>query len=91
MMGGVIDGGIAALHAQSTDLAAKVKGAIDDTLQYLADTTLGRHIQVLMPYSDRLRVELGKQFTCAMLGRPDAEQARQEWNLLPKPDAPYLV
>ena len=30
-------------------------------------------------------VELGKQFTYAMLGRADAEQARQEWNLLPKP------
>jgi len=24
-----------------------------------------------------------------MLGRPDAEQARQEWNLLPKSDARY--
>jgi glucose-6-phosphate isomerase len=36
-------------------------------------------------------VELGKQFTYAMLGRPDAEQARQEWNLLPKPDAKYRV
>ena len=34
-------------------------------------------------------VELGKQFTYAMLGRSDAEQARQEWNLLPKPDARY--
>jgi len=34
-------------------------------------------------------VELGKQFTYAMLGRADAEQARQEWNLLPKPDARY--
>jgi hypothetical protein len=34
---------------------------------------------------------LGKQFTYAMLGRPDAEQARQEWNLLPKPDARYSV
>lgn len=34
-------------------------------------------------------VELGKQFTYAMLGRPDAEQARQEWNLLPKPDARF--
>jgi glucose-6-phosphate isomerase len=36
-------------------------------------------------------VELGKQFTYAMLGRADAEQARQEWNLLPKPDAKYSV
>jgi len=36
-------------------------------------------------------VELGKQFTYAMLGRPDAEQARREWNLLPKPDAKYSV
>jgi glucose-6-phosphate isomerase len=38
---------------------------------------------------DQPGVELGKQFTYAMLGRPDAEQARQEWNLLPKPDARY--
>jgi glucose-6-phosphate isomerase len=36
-------------------------------------------------------VELGKQFTYAMLGRADAEQARREWNLLPKPDAKYSV
>ena len=39
---------------------------------------------------DQPGVELGKQFTYAMLGRPDAEQARQEWNLLPKPDARYV-
>ncbi len=38
---------------------------------------------------DQPGVELGKQFTYAMLGRADAEQARQEWNLLPKPDARY--
>ena len=40
---------------------------------------------------DQPGVELGKQFTYAMLGRPDAEQARQEWNLLPKPDDRYSV
>ena len=40
---------------------------------------------------DQPGVELGKQFTYAMLGRPDAEQARQEWNLLPKPDSRYSV
>jgi glucose-6-phosphate isomerase len=40
---------------------------------------------------DQPGVELGKQFTYAMLGRPDAEQARQEWNLLPKPDGRYSV
>jgi len=38
---------------------------------------------------DQPGVELGKQFTYAILGRADAEQARQEWNLLPKPDARY--
>lgn len=31
-------------------------------------------------------VELGKQFTYAMLGRSDAGAAREEWNLLPKSD-----
>ena len=36
---------------------------------------------------DQPGVELGKQFTYAMLGRPDAEQAGQEWNMLPKPDS----
>ncbi len=36
-------------------------------------------------------VELGKQFTYAMLGRADAEQARQEWNLLPKPNPEHTV
>jgi glucose-6-phosphate isomerase len=35
---------------------------------------------------DQPGVELGKQFTYAMLGRADAEAARREWNLLPKPD-----
>jgi glucose-6-phosphate isomerase len=40
---------------------------------------------------DQPGVELGKQFTYAMLGRPDAEQARQEWNLLPKPDSRFSV
>ena len=35
---------------------------------------------------DQPGVELGKQFTYAMLGRADAEQARREWDLLPKPD-----
>ena len=40
---------------------------------------------------DQPGVELGKQFTYAMLGRADAEQARQEWNLLPKPDSRYAI
>ncbi|MDB4916492.1 MAG: Glucose-6-phosphate isomerase [Gemmatimonadetes bacterium] len=31
-------------------------------------------------------VELGKQFTYAMLGRNDADEARKEWNLLPQSD-----
>ncbi|MEP6732187.1 MAG: glucose-6-phosphate isomerase [bacterium] len=40
---------------------------------------------------DQPGVELGKQFTYAMLGRADAEQARQEWNLLPKSDPKYVI
>jgi glucose-6-phosphate isomerase len=36
-------------------------------------------------------VELGKQFTYAMLGRADAEAARKEWEKLPKPDPKYRV
>jgi glucose-6-phosphate isomerase len=40
---------------------------------------------------DQPGVELGKQFTYAMLGRPDAEQARQEWNMLPKSDPRWSV
>ena len=40
---------------------------------------------------DQPGVELGKQFTYAMLGRADAEQARQEWNLLPKPQPESMV
>ena len=35
---------------------------------------------------DQPGVELGKQFTYAMLGRSDAEAARAEWEMLPKPD-----
>lgn len=40
---------------------------------------------------DQPGVELGKQFTYAMLGRADAEEARREWNMLPKPDARYSI
>ena len=40
---------------------------------------------------DQPGVELGKQFTYAMLGRADAEQARQEWNLLPKSDPSRMI
>ncbi|HEX8848576.1 MAG TPA: glucose-6-phosphate isomerase [Gemmatimonadaceae bacterium] len=40
---------------------------------------------------DQPGVELGKQFTYAMLGRADAEQARQEWNMLPKGDPRWSV
>ncbi len=35
---------------------------------------------------DQPGVELGKQFTYAMLGRADAGKARAEWELLPKSD-----
>jgi glucose-6-phosphate isomerase len=40
---------------------------------------------------DQPGVELGKRFTYAMLGRPDAEDARREWEALPKPDARFVV
>ena len=40
---------------------------------------------------DQPGVELGKQFTYAMLGRADAEAARQEWNLLPKSDPSRVI
>ncbi len=40
---------------------------------------------------DQPGVELGKQFTYAMLGRADADAARREWNLLPKSDADCIV
>ncbi|MDQ3996903.1 MAG: glucose-6-phosphate isomerase [Gemmatimonadota bacterium] len=40
---------------------------------------------------DQPGVELGKQFTYAMLGRADAEAARREWNLLPKSDRDCIV
>ena len=40
---------------------------------------------------DQPGVELGKQFTYAMLGRSDADAARREWDLLPKPDPKRIV
>ena len=40
---------------------------------------------------DQPGVELGKQFTYAMLGRADAGAAKAEWDLLPKPDARYMI
>ena len=36
-------------------------------------------------------VELGKQFAYALLGRPGADQAKKEWELLPKPDPRWSV
>ncbi|HET9425588.1 MAG TPA: glucose-6-phosphate isomerase [Gemmatimonadaceae bacterium] len=36
-------------------------------------------------------VELGKNFTYAMLGRPGSEEARREWDLLPKPNPARVV
>ena len=35
---------------------------------------------------DQPGVELGKQFTFAMLGRPGSEEARRQWDELPTPD-----
>ena len=40
---------------------------------------------------DQPGVELGKQFTYAMLGRADAEDARKEWSLLPAPDPARVI
>jgi len=40
---------------------------------------------------DQPGVELGKQFTYAMLGRADADAARKEWDLLPKPDPKRII
>jgi glucose-6-phosphate isomerase len=40
---------------------------------------------------DQPGVELGKRYTYAMLGRPDARDARQEWDALPKPDPRSIV
>jgi glucose-6-phosphate isomerase len=36
-------------------------------------------------------VELGKQFAYALLGRPGADAARQEWDTLPKPDPRWSI
>jgi glucose-6-phosphate isomerase len=36
-------------------------------------------------------VELGKQFAYALLGRPGADAAKQEWESLPKADARWIV
>ena len=35
---------------------------------------------------DQPGVELGKRYTYGQLGRPDADDARREWDALPKPD-----
>ena len=40
---------------------------------------------------DQPGVELGKQFTYAMLGRRDAEEARQEFDRLPRSDPNYVM
>ena len=40
---------------------------------------------------DQPGVELGKRYTYGMLGRPDARDARKEWDALPKPDPKSAV
>ena len=35
---------------------------------------------------DQPGVELGKNFTYAIMGRPGSDEARKEWDKLPKPD-----
>jgi glucose-6-phosphate isomerase len=40
---------------------------------------------------DQPGVELGKRYTYGMLGRPDARDARKEWDALPKPDPTSVV
>jgi glucose-6-phosphate isomerase len=40
---------------------------------------------------DQPGVELGKQFTYAMLGRADADEARKEWDQLPKSDPARVI
>ena len=40
---------------------------------------------------DQPGVELGKQFTYAILGRADADAARQECERLPKPDPARII
>ena len=40
---------------------------------------------------DQPGVELGEQFTYAMLGRADADAARAEWEQLPKPDPRRII
>lgn len=40
---------------------------------------------------DQPGVELGKQFTYAIMGRPGSDAARKEWNKLPKPNPRFRV
>jgi glucose-6-phosphate isomerase len=40
---------------------------------------------------DQPGVELGKRYTYAMLGRPDARDAKREWDALPRPDPRWMV
>ena len=40
---------------------------------------------------DQPGVELGKNFTYAIMGRPGSDETKKEWDQLPKPDAKYRV
>jgi glucose-6-phosphate isomerase len=40
---------------------------------------------------DQPGVELGKNFTYALMGRPGSDAARKEWDTLPKPDKRFRV
>ncbi|MDQ3696763.1 MAG: glucose-6-phosphate isomerase [Gemmatimonadota bacterium] len=40
---------------------------------------------------DQPGVELGKRYTYALMGRPDADEARREWEAIPAPDQRWTV
>ena len=40
---------------------------------------------------DQPGVELGKRYTYALMGRPDAKDARREWDAIPEPDQRWSV
>jgi glucose-6-phosphate isomerase len=104
-LGGHTLGELIDIEQRATAGALAARGRLNATLY--VDTVDAWHLGALMQlfalataYAgelygvnafDQPGVELGKQFAYAMLGRAGSEQARTEWDALPKPDPRWAM
>jgi glucose-6-phosphate isomerase len=104
-LGGKTLGRLLEIERQATAGALAARGRLNSTISvpdvtpetvgallYLFElaTAYGGELYEVNAF-DQPGVELGKQFAYAMLGRAGSEDARQEWDALPRPDPRWQV